>query len=191
VLGIGAAGFVLLMFGAGYSLDRLRSDAAPEGELTTQAGLDQPASPAVASLADLLPQLEAKVAADPRNREQRLLLAQTYVELGQHAKGVEQLRSLRKQAPQDIPATLLLATSLIQQGTQDGLREAAKLLGEAVYAKPAVMPMVRLYQGDIQMKLGDAPGAVSIWKDYLGKMSSGDPRRALFEEKITWAAGPH
>jgi len=191
VLAIGAAGFVLLMFGIGYSLGWLRTDGTPDGASDAQSAMSQAASPAVASLADLLPRLEAKVAADPGNREQRLLLAQTYVELGQFDKGVEQLRSLHKQAPQDNPTTILLATALIQQGTQDGLREANKLLEAAVRAKPEVMPMVRLYQGDIQMKLGDAPGAVKIWRNYLGKMSADDPRRALFEEKIALASGPH
>jgi len=189
VLGVGATGFTLLMFGVGYSLGWLRADAAPEGEPVAQTGMTQAASPGVASLGDLLPRLEAKVAADPRDNGQRMLLAQTYVELGQHTKAVEQLRLLHKQAPHDNPTTILLATSLMQQGTPAELRESSKLLDEAVREKPAVMPMARLYQGDIQMKLGDAPGAVKIWKDYLGKMSAADPRRAMFEEKIAQASG--
>lgn len=28
-------------------------------------------------------------------------------------------------------------------------------------------------------------GAVKIWKGYIGKMSAGDPRQAMFEEKIS------
>lgn len=189
VVGIAAAVFVLLMFGIGYSLGWMQTGATQESEPSAQTGMSGATNPSVASLADLLPRLEAKVAAAPRNYEQRLLLAQTYVELGQSAKGVEQLRRLHKQVPHDNPTTILLATSLIQQGTQADLRESSKLLEEALREKPAVMPMVRLYQGDIQMKLGDVPGAVKIWKDYLGKMSSGDPRRALFEEKISQASG--
>ena len=188
-LGIGAVVFTLLMFGVGYSLGWLRTGTVPEGELSAQPGMTQTAGPGVASLGDLLPRLEAKVAAKPGDSGQRMLLAQTYVELGQHAKAVEQFRLLHKQAPHDNPTTILLATSLMQQGTPTELRESSKLLDEAVREKPAVIPMARLYQGDIQMKLGDTPGAIKIWKDYLGKMSAGDTRRAMFEDKIAQASG--
>lgn len=91
---------------------------------------------------------------------------------------------MHKQAPRDNPTTILLATSLMQRGTPADLNKSYKLLENAVQVNPAVAPMARLYQGDIKLKLGDAAGAVKIWKAYIGKMSEGDPRRAMFEEKI-------
>lgn len=96
---------------------------------------------------DLLPRLEAKVAANPLDADQRRLLAQTYVELGQYDKGIEHLRVLHKQAPRDNPTTILLATSLMQRGTPADLNESHKLLENAVQVNPAVAPMARLYQG--------------------------------------------
>ena len=72
--------------------------------------------------------------------------------------------------------------------SQTALRESSQILDEAVRLNPAVMPMARLYQGDIQLKLGDAKGAIKIWSEYVKQMPAGDQRRAMFEEKITQAS---
>jgi len=189
VWSLGVAGIVLSMFGVGYVLGWFQFGAASGDAASTHAGVTGANSVNVASLSDLLPGLEAKVAANPLDANLRRLLAQTYTELGQHDKGVEHLRVLHKQAPSDNPTTILLATSLMQRGTPADLNESYKLLEGAVQANPAVAPMARLYQGDIKLKLGDVAGAVKIWKGYIGKMSAGDPRRAMFEEKIAQASG--
>lgn len=185
---LGIAGLVLSMFGVGYALGWFQSGAAPGDAASAHVGMTDTNNASVASLSDLLPGLEAKVAANPSDAGQRRLLAQTCIELGQYDKGVEHLRVLHKQAPHDNPTTILLATSLMQRGTPADLSESYKLLDDAVQANPAVTPMARLYQGDIKLKLGDAAGAVKIWKGYIGKMSAGDPRRTMFQEKVEQAS---
>ena len=183
------AGVAALMFGAGYAIGWLRPavSAGTEADAAFAAGVNEASGQPLASLADLLPGLEAKVAANPQDHSQRLLLAQTYVELGRHDKGIEQLRVLRKQNPADTESTILLATTLLARGSPADLGEADKLLEDTARNTPAVLSMVRLYQGEIRMKQGDRAGAIRIWKGYLAQMPANDPRRALYEERIAQA----
>ncbi len=190
---LGAAGIALALFGMGYGFGRSHTDATAEPEPrfgTLPPTAEQPAAATAASLGDLLPGLEAKVAANPRDADLRVLLAQTYGELGQRDKGIQELRAAHRIAAQDTRITILLATALMEGNVPKELREAHKLLDEAVRLKPAVAPMARLYQGEIQVKLGDRPGAVRIWKTYLGQMPADDPRRGMFEEKIAQVSLP-
>ncbi len=186
-----AVGVVLVMFGVGYGLGQIHPDDAaksggnPGDETAPPAA--QPA-PSAGNLADLFPGLEAKVAANPDNIDQRVLLGQTYAELGQRDKAIKELHTAYRAAPQDARIAIVLATALMNDGTPAELRESFKLLGEAVGRKPEVAPMARLYQGDILTKLGDEQGALRIWKDYLRKMPAGDPQRTLFEDKIAQAS---
>ena len=174
---------VLLLFGGGYWLGNWRAapppDASAFGEQAGGTGAN------LGSLADLLPGLEAKVKANPNDDSQRSLLAQTYAELGQFDKSIEQLRVLRKQQPKEIEHQILLAMSLLSRGQSSDLQESGQLLDDAARQKPEALVMVRLYQGEIRLKQGDAKGAVKIWKDYLAQMGPADPRRGMFEERIT------
>ncbi len=187
-----AAGVLALMFGFGYSLSRIQPEPADEGASEYSAvgapGAGQSAGVAtLPSISQLLTGLEAKVKANPNDASQRSLLAQSYAELGERDKSIEQYRIVRKQQPQDTQLTIHLATQLLESDKPAELNEAFKLLDEALRAKPAVLPMVRLYQGDIRRRLGDAPGAVKIWKDYLTQAPAGDGRRVMFERKIAEA----
>jgi len=188
-------GLALLMFGVGYGLGQLKpqpdsqgmAGGNPNGAMPPVAPAEQ--APAKAgNLADLLPVLEAKVAADPKNVDQRVLLGQTYAELGQRDKAVKELRTAHRDAPQDARIMIVLAATLMNGGAPDELRESYKLLDEAVGRKPEVAPMARLYQGDILMQLGEGKRALKVWKDYLRKMPAGDPQRKLFEDKIAQAS---
>lgn len=187
---LSVAGVALVMFGIGYGVAHLQPGAeSADGAGRNAVTRPSPAAPVNAgNLADLLPGLEAKVAANPNDVEQRVLLGQTYGELGQRDKAIKELRTAHRAAPQDARVTILLATALMDGGPQSDLRESYKLLGEAVSRKPEVAPMARLYQGDILVKLGDSKGALKVWKEYLGRMAAGDPRRALFEDKIAQAS---
>lgn len=191
----GAAAVVLaLMFGFGYSLSRIQPE--PAGEVASEhsavamPGAGESGGAAKhPSISQLLAGLEAKVKANPGDASQRTLLAQSYAELGERDKSIEQYRIVHKQRPQDTQVTIHLATVLLDSNKPAELNEAFKLLDEALRAKPAVLPMVRLYQGEIRLRLGDAPGAVKIWKDYLSQAPARDERRAMFERKIAEAGG--
>lgn len=187
LLGIAAAMLAVGLFGVGLAVGRYHpQDAQNEPESMPQADAG---SPNVASLADLLPGLEAKVAANPKDVDQGLLLAQTYNELGQRDKGIRELRAVHRAEPKNTEVTILLGAALMESDSRKDLNEAFALLDDAVRLKPAVSPMARLYQGDIRARLGDTRGAVKIWQDYLNHMSAGDQRRSKFEEKIAAATG--
>jgi cytochrome c-type biogenesis protein CcmH/NrfG len=181
----GVAALAAVLFGIGFSLGWFTPRAEKEAEESPQAQ----ETPSVSSLADLLPGLEAKVAANPKDVSQRLLLAQTYAELGQREKGIKELRSLRKADPQNVQVVVFLATALLESDAKSDLQEAYKLLDEAVRMKPTLLPMARLYQGDILVKLGDPKGAIKLWQMYLAQAPADDQRRAMFEKKIAQASG--
>jgi len=183
-IGWGIAAVAVVLFGVGFYFGWFRPQAESEGHGSTQAI----ENPSLSNLADLLPGLEAKVAANPKDVDLRLLLAQTYGEMGQREKAIKELRILRKSEPKNTQVVIFLATALLDSDAKNDLQEAYKLLDEAVRLKPALLPMARLYQGDILVKLGDRPGAIKLWKAYLAQAPASDERRAMFEEKIAQAS---
>lgn len=181
LIGWGIAAMAAVLFGVGFSMGWFR----PHAERNAEAPVPTAETPSVSSLGDLLPGLEAKVAANPKDVGQRLLLAQTYGELGQREKSIKELRILRKADPKNTQVTIYLATALLESEAKSDLQEAYKLLDEAVRMKPALLPMARMYQGDILVKLGSRQGAIKLLKEYLAQTSAKDQRRAMFEERLT------
>jgi cytochrome c-type biogenesis protein CcmH/NrfG len=170
-------------FAIGYFLgDRKPVNSEPAAEPVPVGG-PMNAKP-LARLEDLLPALEAKVAANPNDIDKRTLLARTYLEMGLRDKGIAALRSLRRDVPQDTEIVILLATALTDGSGETELREAYRTYDDAVRLKPAAAPMARLYQGEVLLKLGDRQGALRLWKDYVRALPAGDQRRAPFEERI-------
>lgn len=188
-------GVIAVAFAFGYHFGR--APAAPANDSDTPFGGAEAAqvfhgnagSSQVASLRDLLPGLEAKVKAHPEDLDQQTLLAQTYAELGERDKALAILRPLRKKRAQDMQIHIALATTLMESTRREELKEAFDLLEGAVRSKPAIAPMVRLYQGEILMKLGEKERAIGVWKTHLDQMPAGDERRRLFEQKISEAKG--
>jgi cytochrome c-type biogenesis protein CcmH/NrfG len=133
--------------------------------------------------------LEKKVAANPGNIEQQLLLARTYQELGERSKGLKLLRSLHQHNDKNMEVSVTLATLLMAGSDPQELQEAYQLLEDAAQQKPELAPMARLYQGDIQVKLGDTAQALKIWKSHLAKMPAGDEQRSLFKQRIAQYSG--
>jgi len=117
---------------------------------------DHPAvnqEPAAKSLSGLVAGLEKKVAANPDNIDQQLLLAQTYNELNDRAKSLKLLHKLIKQVPSDAKVKITLATILMTGTDKQELKESSQLFDEAIKLKPEVASMARLYQGEIRVKL--------------------------------------
>ena len=156
------------------------SDAAHPMVMPAAAG-GQPQAP---SLDELLPGLEAKVAANPNDVGLHVLLAQTYDELGQPAKAVADLQRLHKKLPQNGEISLALAKILMKSSADVDLRAAAFLFDDSAQKQPATSDEARLYQGQTLVKLGDRKGAIKVWNDYIQKLPPDDARRALIETEL-------
>ena len=109
--------------------------------------------PMVTSLGNLVTGLEKKVAINPENIEQRLLLAQTYNELGGREKSLKLLRALSNQFPKNPQIKTTLATVLMKSSDKQELKEASKAFDDAIKFDPEAASMARMYQGEIRVKL--------------------------------------
>jgi len=154
------------------------------------SGLAGPADAGNApGLGDLLPRLEAKVAANPGDIDGRILLAQTYNELGQRAKGLESMRKLRQELPLNDRVSFALGALLMKSDAKPDLQEALKLLEVSAASKQAAINnLARVYQGQVMVKLGDSKGAVKLWSGYLKTLPPGDERRASIEAELAKAS---
>lgn len=110
--------------------------------------------PAATSLNGLVAGLEKKVAANPENIDQQLLLAQTYNELDNRAKSLKLLRALNKKTSGNPQVKTTLATILMTGSDKKELNEAYQLFDEAIKLNPEISKMARLYQDEIKVKLG-------------------------------------
>jgi tetratricopeptide (TPR) repeat protein len=154
------------------------------------SGLGAPADAGNApGLGDLLPRLEAKVAANPGDVDGRILLAQTYNELGQRAKGLESMRKLRQELPLNDRVSFALGALLMKSDAKPDLQEALKLLEVSAASKQAAINnLARVYQGQVMVKLGDSKGAIKLWSSYLKTLPPGDERRASIEAELAKAS---
>lgn len=143
-----------------------------------------PGSLSAPDLGSLLGRLEEKVKAEPNNINNRLLLAQTYNELGMADKAITEARSAGKQFPDNFRAKLVLSSVLCRQQDQGMLREAVEIL-TGLKKKPEVKQyLVSMYLGDAWIRLGDHSAAVDNWKLALKAMPTGDNRRRRIEKAI-------
>lgn len=141
-------------------------------------------APKVASLSALLPRLEAKVVAEPENAELQILLARTYLELGQKKKGEEILHRIQQRFPQNQHLPFLQAQLLMESADAADLQKAVSLLQESVRRRPAASYVARLYQGRTLIRLGKRQQAISMWRDYIGTLPADDQRRSLLEAEL-------
>lgn len=135
-------------------------------------------------LGSLLGRLEDKVKAEPANMGNRLLLAQTYNELGLGDKALEEARAARKQDPEHARAKLVLAAILSARDGEAGLKEAKTLLEELTSNSETKQYLVAMYLGDTLIRLGDHAGALKQWQQAVDGMPVTDNRRAGLEKRI-------
>jgi cytochrome c-type biogenesis protein CcmH/NrfG len=152
----------------------------------TFAHLAQPASAQaeVSSLDELLPGLEAKVAANPEDVDLQILLAQTYAELGQGEKAQELMDTVHQRFPEDRRVPFARAKILMAGKSPADLRRAIHLFEESTVNDPKLVHLARLHQGQILLRLGDRERARQIWRDYLATLPAGDERRSLIEAEL-------
>ncbi len=108
-------------------------------------------------LSGLVAGLEKKVAANPDNIEQQLLLAQTYKELDSRDKSIALLNKLNKRAPKNAQVKFILAKILMSSEDKQELKQSLKLFDESIKLQPELSSDAKLFQGEINVKLNNIP----------------------------------
>ena len=135
-------------------------------------------------LEGLVKGLEDKVAADPTNVNNRLLLAQTYNELGMRDKALTEMRSLQKDNPDNGRVNLVLGSILSKSNNPEDVKESLSLLDKAAADKTIQQYLVNMYKGDALIRMQDHAGALKYWQLALKDMPAADNRRATLEQRI-------
>ncbi len=103
--------------------------------------------------------LESSVAIDPTNEDTKLALATAYIEgTGEPMRGVQILRDITKEKPDDIPANMLLGRMSIQSRQFDkAVKRFETVLKQDSTNSEAVFFMAQAYEG-----LGDKTKAIAL-----------------------------
>jgi cytochrome c-type biogenesis protein CcmH/NrfG len=145
------------------------------------SGEQQSGAPAIDAL---LGRLEEKVKADPGNLDNRILLAQTYKELGRMPDALQELRSIQQQHPENSRANLVLASILSQSSDPKELEEALQVLSN-VKEDAGIQPyLIHMYQGDALIRQQNHEGALEKWQQALTTMPKSDVRYGVLEKKV-------
>ena len=139
---------------------------------------------AAPDLSSLLGRMEEKVKAEPGNVSNRLLLAQTYNELGLMDKALEEVRAASKQFPDHSRAKLVLASILSKRKNETELKEAIGVLKNIRGNNEVKQYLVEMYLGNAWIRLGEHQSAKNSWKLALEGMPVSDNRRAKIEKSI-------
>ncbi|MGD8939330.1 MAG: tetratricopeptide repeat protein [Gammaproteobacteria bacterium] len=132
----------------------------------------------------LLGRLEEKVKADPGNLDNRILLAQTYKELGRMPDALQELRGIQQQNPDNSRANLVLASILSQSSDPKELEEALQVLAN-VKEDAGIQPyLIHMYKGDALIRQQNHEGALENWKQALATMPKSDARYGVLEKKV-------
>ena len=134
-------------------------------------------------LETLVAGLEEKVKKDP-SVNNRLLLAQTYNELGMQDKAMSTIRELQKEEPDNGRVNLVLSSMLSRSNDQDKLKESLVILDKLSGDKNIQQYLVNMYKGDALIRTQDHDGALKYWKLALEDMPAADNRRAILEKRI-------
>lgn len=134
-------------------------------------------------LETLVAGLEEKVKKDP-SVNNRLLLAQTYNELGMQDKAMSTIRELQKEDPDNGRVNLVLSSMLSRSNDQEKLKESLTILDKLSGDKTIQQYLVNMYKGDALIRTQDHDGALKYWKLALEDMPAADNRRAILEKRI-------
>ena len=129
--------------------------------------------------------LEDKVASDPGNVGNRILLAQTYNELGMQDKALTEMRNLQKEQPDNGRVNLVLGSILSSSNDQDMVKESLGILDKASGGEGIQQYLVDMYKGDALIRMQDHDGALKHWKAALENMPASDNRRVTLEQRIS------
>jgi cytochrome c-type biogenesis protein CcmH/NrfG len=161
---------------------------APGGDtprIVANMNQERAGSVSAPGLENLVKGLEDKVASDPTNVNNRLLLAQTYNELGMQDKALTEMRSLQKDNPDNGRINLILGSILSNSSDQEKVKESLTLLDKASGDKTIQQYLVHMYRGDALIRMQDHEGALEQWKLALKDMPPADNRRARLEQRVS------
>jgi tetratricopeptide (TPR) repeat protein len=139
---------------------------------------------AAPDLGSLLGRMEEKVKAEPNNISNRLLLAQTYNELGLMDQGLKEARAAARQFPDNSRAKLVLASILSNRKSETELKEAVSVLKSLRSSADVKQYLVEMYLGNAWIRMGEHQSAKDSWKLVLKGMPVSDNRRAKIEQSI-------
>ena len=163
---------------AGQNMPRIMQNMNNSSQASQEGAVNAP------GLDSLVKGLEDKVAADPRNVNNKILLAQTYNELGMQDKALTIMQAMRKEQPNDGRTNLILVSILSRSNDQNNLKESLSILDKLSQDKTVTQYLVNLYKGDSLMRMKDQAGALKYWKLALKDMPASDNRRAIVEQRI-------
>jgi predicted Zn-dependent protease len=148
-------------------------------------GMGPASDQAAPGLGDLVGRIEAKVKADPNNVGNRILLAQTYGEIGRLDEGISELRKLYAEKLDTGRVDMVLASLLIKTATPPALAEAEKMLDKALARDTSQAGFVQLYKGRLLVAQGKADAAVKLWTGALEKLPASDAARSQIEGEVS------
>jgi len=157
----------------------MSSTVAAGSESASAADAPKP----VPMLANLLAGLEKKVAADPQNMGLKMLLAQTYAEVGEISRGLGILREMNKSDPDNKKVSLVYATVLGKSNNPAELNEAMGLLNDLEKSNPEQKGTVLLQRGRIYLRMGETESAKKQWQQVVTELpeTSGYRKQAELE----------
>jgi len=163
--------------------DLSRSGAGQPRIMDSLGGGDTAAAP---GLDGLIAGLEEKVKSDPSNVGKRILLAQTYKELGMLDKSIKSLRELNKEFPKHDRVKLVITSILSHRTDEVELKEALTLLDDLSKSTSDEVKqyLVQMYQGDALVRLKQPKKALIKWNLALKSMPNQDNRYQILEKRI-------
>ena len=160
------------------------NSAATSTEQTANAEDKKPGAVSAPMLSNLIAGLEKKVAADPDNTGTRMLLAQTYAEVGEVEKGLQILRELKAKEPESLKIDLVLASVLGKSNNPAELNEALKLLAVVEQRDESKIGPVLLQRGRLYMKMGETESARKEWEQAITRLPEGSGYRKQAEIEL-------
>ncbi len=146
---------------------------------------NESSSASAPTLSDLLAGLEKKVAAAPTDLGMKMLLAQTYAEVGEVSRGLEVLREIKKIEPENQQISLVYATVLGKSSNPAELNEALELLNTLEKSNPARKGSVLLQRGRVYLRMGETESAKKEWMQALTQLSEGNGYRKQVELELS------
>ena len=145
---------------------------------------EKPSASAAPMLANLIQGLEKKVAADPSNTGSKMLLAQTYAEIGEIARGISLLDEIAQAEPKNIKISLVLASVLGKSDNPADLKRGMTLLDSIDDSTPDIAGSVFLQRGRLYRQMGENDSARAQWEQALKALPAASGYRKQVEIEL-------